>query len=246
MSAPGLLILCILGMAFFYSSVGHGGASGYLAAMALFSVPQSEMGASALLLNLLVAGAAFWIFFRHSFFSWRLTWPFVVTSIPAAFAGGMIRIPAPAYELLLVAVLLFAAARLFFERPPSGSSEATHNPHSVSAFILGSALGLVSGIVGVGGGIFLSPFLIFCGWAGPKRAAATSAFFIWVNSLAGLLGRLAASQLDLSPWLLAPAVFAFAGGLLGSRLGAAYFSSLALRRILGLVLVAATFKMIFA
>lgn len=240
---PLLLSFLTFLVALVYSSVGHGGASGYLALLSFFEFSPEEMAASALCLNLLVAAVAFWNFFRASHFSWKLTWPFAVTSVPFAFLGGLLKISAAFYSLFLAGVLVFAAFRLLVTLE-KGETIAAPPPFAVSLPV-GAGIGFVSGIAGVGGGIFLSPLLVLCGWGGVKQAAAVSAFFIWVNSLAGLLGRFARHSFTPPPNAALLVAAAFVGGVLGSRLGANHFSAVGLKRLLAAVLIAASFKLIY-
>ncbi|MSQ22677.1 MAG: sulfite exporter TauE/SafE family protein [Dehalococcoidia bacterium] len=233
----------ILVVAFLYSSVGHGGASGYLAVMLLFlaALAPREMSATALILNLLVAGLASLAYWRAGHFRVRLLLPFLITSIPTAFLGGRLLVPATTYAFVLSGALAFAAVRLFL--PASASAGATRPVLLGLAIPIGAGIGLLSGIVGVGGGIFLSPLLLLFRWADPKQTAATSATFIWINSLSGLLGRLSAGTLATGP-LAIMVVPAFLGGLLGSQLGARRFSGLTIRRILAFALVIAAGKLL--
>lgn len=240
----GILFFCV---AFLYSSVGHGGASGYLAIYSLFFTlyTPSQISTSALVLNLLVAGTSFISFLRERHFSLQLTLPFLLSSIPFAFIGGMIQVSDKTYTFLLAGVLLFAGIRLFFWKPVGTSNATPQNPpKSIVAIPFGGGIGIVSGIVGVGGGIFLSPLILFLRWADPKKTAATSACFILVNSLAGLLGRAARpgiySTCLYPPYLIA----AFLGGLVGSYWGSKRFSGWTLRRILGIVLLISSIKLI--
>ncbi len=233
-------------VAFVYSSVGHGGASGYLALLSFFTFPHELMAASALGLNLLVAGTAFLAFRKAAHFSWRLTWPFVVTSVPTAFLGGLVQVSPDLYAKLLAGVLIIAGFRLLVEMRGGKEEEIPKAPSFSVAFPLGAGVGLLSGIVGVGGGIFLSPLLLLLRWAGPKTTAATSAFFILVNSLAGLLGRVfrGSFSMSLPPVILLMVASAFLGGLAGSHLGANHFSGRWLRRILAVALFVAVWKLL--
>ena len=242
---PSLVLLAlILLVALVYASVGHGGASGYLAVMALVGGYSSAvMGTSALLLNLLVAGTAWFMFWRAGHGSWSLLWPFAVCSIPAALFGGWLSIPAHVYRWLLAGCLLVAAIRLCL--PAAAQDDHTTAPPLAVAMPVGAAIGLVSGVVGVGGGIFLSPLMVLWRWATVKRTAAISAAFIVVNSLAGLAGRLAAGRLVIGS-MMPLVVAAFVGGLIGARLGAHHFSGLWLRRMLAAVLVVASIKLLVA
>lgn len=233
-------LVCLVSL--LYASVGHGGASGYLALLSFFGVAPNEMATSALCLNLLVSGLAFRAFWKGGHFSYRLTWPFLISSIPFALVGGLLHISSSLYKALLAMTLVFAAFRLVIFIPQTKASYRMHPKLSVTLPV-GGAIGLVSGIVGVGGGIFLSPFLILKNWADPKRVAATSAAFIWMNSAAGLLGRILDGRWQVGPFL--PLVVAAGiGGTLGGRLGANHFSGITLRRILSVVLVIAAFKLI--
>src|SRR3990167_6099084 len=168
-----------------YSSVGHGGASGYLAAMALFDVSASLMKPAALTMNILVAGLVFARLWRAGFFNARLFWPFALGSIPLAFLGGAIQLHERAYQYLVAVALLVAAWRLLLtnHEPPTRAA-----PPIGFAFPVGASLGFVSGLTGVGGGIFLSPLLLFLRWANMRTTAAVSAAFILINSVAGLAG----------------------------------------------------------
>lgn len=228
-------------VALIYSSVGHGGASGYLAVLSFFQISHGQMAASALCLNLLVAGMAFWNFLKASHFSWRLTWPFCLTSVPFAFIGGFLKVSSTVYSFLLAAVLVFAAGRLLFEFDRK-VAEISRLPSHSASLSLGGSIGILSGVVGVGGGIFLSPILLLFHWADPKRTAATSAFFILVNSLAGLLGRSVQGHFQITEVLVYMVAAAFIGGIIGSRLGANHFSGKWLKRILAGVLLIAAFK----
>lgn len=242
---PWTLLALIFVVAVVYASVGHGGASGYLAALSLVGLAPAEMAAGALCLNLLVAGIAFVAYWRVRCFDWKLFWPFAVASVPAAFIGGLWHIPKTAYIWLLSAVLLWAAFRLAGFRKPVPLGEDRHPPSLGVSLPVGAGLGLLSGLVGVGGGIFLSPLLLLAGWADAKKTAAVSAGFIWVNSVAALYGHLQRQTLywtHWGPWVLA----AFLGGLLGSYLGTRHLNGLALRRILAIVLVLAAMKLMRA
>ena len=240
MSILALLVLIFL-VALIYASVGHGGASGYLAVMSLIGhYPPAQMSTSALLLNVLVAGTAWLMFWRAGHGSFALLWPFALTSIPAAMLGGWLPVSAQLYRQLLAVCLLVAAARLCL--PNLGDHERPSPPSPAVALPVGGVLGVVSGIVGVGGGIFLSPLMVLRRWATVKRTAAISAAFIVLNSIAGLAGRLIAGRLHVES-MLPLVIAAFAGGLAGAWLGAHHFSSLWLRRWLACVLLIAACKL---
>lgn len=241
------LLLCalIFLVALLYSSVGHGGASGYLAVMSLFSFAPAQMAPSALCLNILVAGTAFMAYWRAGHFSPRLLIPFVVASLPAAFLGGLTQVSVRVYSLLLGGVLIYAAVRLAFHRPSPGDEGLLRPPRLRVALPVGAGIGYLSGIVGVGGGIFLSPLLMLLRRADAKRTAAVSAAFIVLNSAAGLYGHISRARMDWSG-LLPLVVVAFAGGLVGSWLGAWRLRGIWLRRILAAVLFVAAYKLLRA
>ncbi len=223
-----------------YASVGHGGASAYLAILSLYGVAPVEMSTGALVLNILVAGVALATYARAGHLLGRLTWPFIVASVPGAYLGGLLHVSPRAYDLLLGVALLAAAVRLWWtpaEHPDRPARPLAWAP----ALLAGAGIGVLSGIVGVGGGIFLSPLMILAGWAGAKQTAATSAAFIVVNSIAGLAGR--ASRGALVMGHLAPlVVVAFLGGLIGARLGAYRLLPLQLRRVLAVLLLFVAIK----
>ena len=243
---PALLAL-LLGLVFFvaltYSSVGHGGASGYLAVLSFFGLAPAAMAPGALCLNLLVAGTSFLSYRRAGHFNPRLLWPFLLTSIPFAFLGGLAPVSARAYLIILAGALIFAAYRLLVVVPPPAEESFLRAPSLWVTLPAGAAIGFVSCVIGVGGGIFLSPLIILLKWADAKRTAAVSAAFIWLNSLAGLYGQLLKSPVDWTGLVPLVAV-AFAGGLVGSYLGAHRFRGLWLRRVLGVVLLVATIKLL--
>jgi uncharacterized membrane protein YfcA len=237
-----LLPLLIFAAGLLYSSVGHAGASGYLAAMALFGLAPDIMKPTALLLNILVATIATFQFYRAGYLSWKIFWPFALGSIPFAFIGGALSLPGSVYRQVLGLVLLFAAYRLFQFRHSSAADAVKPIP-VLWAVLFGAGIGLLSGAIGVGGGIFLSPLLLFMGWAGTKETAGISAAFILVNSIAGISGNLASVKFlpdVIYPWAFA-AVF---GGLIGSRLGSRRFVNVTLYRLLAIVLVIAGAKLI--
>lgn len=243
MSEILILTVAILVMALLYSSVGHGGGSGYLAALALVGVAPEVMRPTALVLNILVAGIATVQFYRAGYFSWRTFWPFAVTSIPLAFVGGMVTLPTTVYKPLVGLVLLFAAYRLWLKAREHASDSAQMPSLPVAASV-GACIGLLSGLTGVGGGIFLSPLLLLMGWAEVRRTAAVSAAFVLANSIAGLAGNIS-SVGRLPNAIFAWGVAAVVGGVIGSELGRRRFATLTLRRLLAVVLVIAGLKLIF-
>lgn len=239
------LALLIFAAAMLYSSVGHAGASGYLAAMALFGVAPAVMKPTALTLNILVATIATIKFYRAGCFSWRLLWPFAVVSIPCAFIGGYITLPGHAYKTIVGIILLFAAYRLF--RVAHKATEQTEvKPIPLWAALLsGAIIGLLAGLTGTGGGIFLSPLLLFMGWAETRQSSGLSAAFILANSIAGLLGNVSSvGALPSSIFVFAPA--AIIGGFIGAEYGSKHIAGANLRRLLAIVLIIAGLKLIFA
>lgn len=235
------LTALIFAAAVLYSSVGHAGASGYLAAMALYGVAPAEMKPTALVLNILVATVATVRFYTAGSFSWRVFLPFACASVPFAFLGGQLSLPNPVYRQVVALTLLVAAFRLLTHAaPPPGAGRRPLHPAVGAA--CGAAIGLLSGMTGVGGGIYLTPLLLFTRWAETKQAAGISAAFILVNSIAGLAGHSTASG-TLPHALPAFAVAAVTGGLIGSTLGSRRLGSPAFRRLLGVVLVVAAIKL---
>jgi len=243
MSAEFVLWLgaAIFIVAVLYSSVGHAGASGYIAAMSLASLAPEVIKPTALALNILVASIACWHFLRAGHFAWRTFWPFALLAVPMAFVGGHVALPAQAFKLLVGAVLLVAAARFVVrsqDDPPST------DPPVAAALGWGAVIGLLSGLTGTGGGIFLTPLLLHMRWAQAKRAAAVSALFILLNSVAGLAGNVASTR-QLPAYLLALLGAAALGGFVGSYLGSRHFAPAWIKRFLALVLLIAGLKLIF-
>ena len=237
-----LLASCILIAAVLYSAVGHGGASGYLAAMALFGVAPAVMKPTALVLNIIVAAIATTKFYRAGCFNQDLFWQFAIGSIPCAFIGGSIIVPTQIYKPIVGIVLLYAAMRLGFTQGSSKPLEPLSRSIWLS-IVMGMAIGLLSGLTGVGGGIFLSPLLLLMGWATIKQAAGVSAAFILVNSIAGLLGYLTKfPTLPSNLWLWS--ILAAAGGWIGSEYGSKRIGSQKLQWLLAVVLAIAGVKLI--
>jgi uncharacterized membrane protein YfcA len=229
------LTAAVFAVALLYSSVGHAGASGYLAVMALAGLAPAVIKPTALVLNILVASIGTWQFWRAGHFSWRLFWPFAVLAVPCAFVGGRLSLPAETFRLLVGLVLLASAAR-FLSRLTE--HENARPPARPVALGVGAGLGLLAGLTGTGGGIFLTPLLLLMRWARTKEAAAVSALFILVNSTAGLLGNLSATRSV--PTLALPlAIAAVVGGAVGSHCGSRRFPVAAVRRLLAAVLLVA-------
>lgn len=234
---PNLLSLAVAVIAFLYSSVGFGGATGYLAAMTLFGLPPLTMASAALALNILVASISFISYYRAGHLERCLLWPFLITSIPAAFLGGYFKLNDQIYYTLLYAVLTFVAIRLLFFSTRNRASKTHFQPPPLwVALLTGLGIGLLSGMVGIGGGIFLSPVIILAGWGSPKQSSAVAAAFIVLNSVSGLVGRLIGGNFVLGASGMALIPFGLVGALGGSWLGAQRLSSLSLRRALGVVM----------
>lgn len=231
-------------IALLYASAGHGGASGYLAILSFVAVRSDAMATTALTLNLFVATVALLSFKRAGHFDGRLAWPFIAASVPASFLGGLVPVPLRLYNILLAVALSAAAIRLAVTLRGRGEPGGVTPPLALTVPV-GGGIGWLSGAVGVGGGIFLSPLLLLLRWATPKQTAAASAAFILVNSAAGLGGRAARSGLEYGVlWPLLAA--ALLGGWLGAHLGANHFSGHTLKRLLAVVLLIAAVKLLIS
>lgn len=241
---PELLWICLalVAVSFLYASVGHAGASGYLAVFALAGMAPEVLRPTALALNLLVAALASWQFARAGHFRWRLFWPFAFFAVPLAFVGGYWELSGRPFRLLVAFVLLLSAVRLLWKLPVP---EQGVDPPLPAALGAGGCVGLLAGLTGTGGGIFLTPLMLFRGWATPQRAAATSALFILCNSAAGLLGNFRAAR-SLPEELPLFAVAVVTGGAAGSYLGSRKFPAPALSRLLAVVLSVAGAKLLFS
>jgi uncharacterized membrane protein YfcA len=235
------LAACMFLGAVLYTSVGHAGASAYIAAMALFSVPPMVMRPTALALNILAASFGTFRYTRAGYFRWRTVWPFLAGSLPFAFIGGGLHLPGEFYRPLVGCVLILAGLRLLW-RPNFESRPDIQDPPVWLGIVLGVVVGFLSGLTGTGGGIFLSPVVIFMGWANIRQASGCAAIFILGNSVAGFLGNFAAVQ-SLPPELPLYAGAVFAGALIGTTFGTA-FSVRHIQRALGLVLLIAGAKLI--
>jgi uncharacterized membrane protein YfcA len=235
------LTLTIFIVAFLYSSVGHAGASGYIAVMSLFSLAPTVIRPTALVLNILVACIGAFQFWRAGHFEWRLFWPFAVLAIPLAFVGGYINLPTHLFKIVVGIVLVFSAVR-FLWRPSEDAAD--REPSRPAAISIGAGLGLLAGLTGTGGGIFLTPLLLVMRWARAKSAAAVSALFILVNSAAGLLGNISSTK-RFPSFAIALAIAAIAGGTAGSYLGSNRFDHTLIKRLLAVVLLIAGTKLIF-
>ena len=241
METISIITPCLFLVALLYSSVGHGGASGYLATMALIGISPLIMKPTALILNLFVAGIAFISFYRANHFKFCILWPFVITSMPAAYIGAQIPLNPNLYKIILGICLLIAVVRMMY-KPKESEKKPESNILIPYALIIGIGLGLLSGIIGIGGGIILSPLLLILHWASIKEAAAVSAPFIFLNSLSGLIGLLQKGytpENNAAVWIIAATL----GGLIGSYLGSHKFSITGMKYVLASVLCFAAFKL---
>jgi uncharacterized membrane protein YfcA len=229
-------------VAFLYSSVGHGGASGYLALMAIWGIAPEVMKPTALLLNLFVSLTSFIQFFRGGHFRWKLFLPFAIASVPMAFVGGMITVDADIYKKILGILLLVPIVRFLFFRNIHVSE--IRKSDLIISLLIGAAIGFLSGLIGIGGGILLSPALLLLKWADMKQTAAISALFIFVNSLSGLAGQIT-KGIQFTPDMYVYVAVAFAGGLLGAYFGSLRFKPAMLKYLLAIVLIVAAYKLLF-
>jgi uncharacterized protein len=243
--ASELIIYLMLGIFFIallYSSVGHAGASGYIAVMSLLAVAPAEIKATALVLNVLVAGIASWQFFRAGHFSWSLFWPFALLAVPCAALGGYLSLPSQLLKWLLSLVLFYSALSLLFSAQ-SAQTQSSSPPSRGIAMFTGMGIGFFAGLTGTGGGIFLTPLLLLMKWANAKSAAAVSALFILLNSISGLSGLLLSGK-TLPKFILPLLCVAGIGGIIGSYWGSRRFEAATIKRLLALVLLIASIKLL--
>jgi uncharacterized membrane protein YfcA len=232
-------------IAVIYSMVGLGGGSGYLMVMGVAGLAPEVMKPTALMLNLVVATTALVRFSRVGGFRWRPLWPFVITSVPFAFLGGAINLDPVIYRRLVAVVLLFAAYRLAFKLPARMSPDTVRKVPPAPALIWGAAIGIVSGLVGIGGGILLGPVLLLSGWATARQTAGITAAFILIISASALVGFTARHHgIPVEPGaVLAFAAAVFVGGLIGTGIGSRRLGDVGLRRVLAAILLFAGGKM---
>lgn len=237
-----LFYVILFFVAFLYAAVGHGGASGYLALMAIYGIAPEEMKPTALILNLFVSITSFTHYYRGDYFKYKIFIPMAAASIPLAFIGGMITVEENIYKRILGVLLLFPVLRFFFFKNVEDNELKSHKV-SIAIFI-GGIVGLLSGMIGIGGGIILSPILLLLHWTNQKQTAAISAAFIFVNSVAGLGGMLT-QGISFTKDMVLYVIVAFIGGFLGAYLGAKRFNHNVLKYVLATVLLLASYKLIF-
>lgn len=228
-------------VALLYASVGHGGASGYLALMALYGFAPEMMKPTALILNIIVSCAAFIMFYKEGHIKWSLFLPFAIASVPFSFLGGTILLDAYLYKKILGLVLLLAVIRIFIHRKTT--DHEVRNASIPIVLCMGAIIGFVSGLIGIGGGILLTPLLLILSWATQKQTAGISALFIFVNSIAGLAGKLT-TGLEFESDMLYYILVAFIGGTTGAWLGSVKFNKRRLSQAMAVVLFMASLKLI--
>ena len=241
MSISFFILLFIV--ALLYASVGHGGASGYLALMAIYGFAPEVMKPSALMLNLFVSLTSFIMFYKGGHFKWKLFLPFALASIPFSFLGGTITLDAAIYKKVLGVLLLFPVARFFFY--PNTDDADLKSSNFVISLLIGAIIGFLSGLIGIGGGIILSPVLLLLNWTNQKQTAAISALFIFVNSIAGLAGQLS-KGIHIDNTVFGFIAIAFIGGLGGAWLGSLKLNQTYLKYTLAIVLLMASVKLILS
>jgi uncharacterized protein len=237
-----LLAGCLMLGATLFTSVGHGGASAYIALMALFGLETAVIRPTALVLNILVTSFSSVRYVRAGLFDWRTLWPVLLGAVPMAFLGGSIHLPGEYYKPLVAFVLFISALRLFWPDMIKSLPGVRQMPIWLG-ILSGALLGLLAGLTGTGGGIFLSPLLIFTGWADIRKASGITSVFILCNSMAGLAGNYASiGAVQHQTWLFAGAVLC--GAILGTHLGISAFAKTGILRALGVVLLIASAKLV--
>jgi hypothetical protein len=236
-----VFVLLLPVISFFYASVGHGGASGYLALMALFSFAPEVMKPTALLLNIFVAGISFYFFYKSGYFNKKLFLYFAVSSIPLAYFGGTLQIDASLYKKILAFFLVIAIIKML-----GGFGKIKERKNEIKiplALLIGGVIGFFSGLIGIGGGIILTPVILLLHWGNVKEAAAVSALFIWVNSVAGLVGQIQQGvvlEKSMFYWVIIAILGGIVGGYYGSKMG----SPKKLKLLLAVVLIIASIKLV--
>ncbi|SMO47965.1 sulfite exporter TauE/SafE family protein [Gracilimonas mengyeensis] len=240
---PLYLLLLFFVVAFIYGSVGHGGASGYIAILTLTGFFSPQMVSVVLILNILVSSIAMYNYGSRGHFEWTLFWPFAITSIPAAFLGGYITVEASLFFIIVGIVLLLMSATILIRTVKKIKIEQEKPVYIPAALIAGLGIGFLSGLIGVGGGIFLTPFMLFLGWGKLKKIAAVSALFILVNSISGIMGH-AFSTAILWSTALYFTIPVVVGGYIGSRTGVKSVKPFFIQYLLAIVLLIAGIKML--
>ena len=235
-----IFILSLLFISFMYSSIGHGGASGYLALMAIFNFSPEMMRPTGIILNLFVSGIAFYHFWKSGYFNKKLFLIFSISSIPLSFIGGTLIIDATVYKITLGIILLFSIVRIISKSKNENKTKPINIPLGI---IIGGLIGFLSGLIGIGGGIILSPIILLLSWGKIKESAAVSALFIWVNSAAGLLGQYS-NEVELSKYIWIYILMVIIGGYFGSYISAKYLSNKLLKGLLSLIIISASLKLI--
>ena len=236
-----IFLACLPVVAFLYAAVGHGGASGYLALMALFSFAPEEMKPTALLLNLFVAAISFLHYWKAGYFNWRLFLAFAIGSIPLSYYGGTLNVDPKIYKVILGVLLIFAILKML--NVFGKESEVIKQPNWIIALLVGAAIGFFSGLIGIGGGIILSPVILLLHWGKMKEVAAVSALFIWVNSAAGMAGQLQTGvEFGSNSWLFVG--LTVVGGFFGAYIGSSKMNNSTVRYLLAFVLLLAAVKLI--
>ena len=235
-----IFILSLLIISFMYSSIGHGGASGYLALMAIFNFSPEMMRPTGLILNLFVSGIAFYHFWKSGYFNKKLFLIFSISSMPLSFIGGTLIIDTTVYKVTLGIILLFSIVRIISKSKNENKTKPINIPLGI---IIGGLIGFLSGMIGIGGGIILSPIILLLSWGKIKESAAVSALFIWVNSAAGLLGQYS-NEIELSKYIWIYILMVLIGGYFGSYISAKYLSNKLLKGLLSLIIISASLKLI--
>lgn len=238
-----ILIIAFFLIAMMYSSVGFGGGSSYLALLAVMGLPFDIIRPAALLCNVIVVSGGTYIFWKSGALDLKRSWPFLFASVPLAFAGGMWRMDDDQSFFILLGVSLMLAAVLLWIQPPAPLKKKFDNIYA--NMLLGAGIGFLSGMVAIGGGIFLAPMLNLLNWGEPKKIAALASVFILANSVSGLAGQIAKDPaLDWS-FILPLLIAVFAGGQIGARAGARWFEPLYIKRMTALLIFVASLKIMW-